>query len=63
MDVTSYFNKLFLIWQEIDLCKEIVWNCPNDGLQHSRIAEIDRIYNFLADLQSKYDVARRHILG
>ena len=24
MDVTSYFNKLCLIWQEMDMCREIV---------------------------------------
>ncbi|KAA0040487.1 UBN2_3 domain-containing protein [Cucumis melo var. makuwa] len=26
MDITSYFNKLFLIWQEMDLCREIIWD-------------------------------------
>lgn len=31
MDVTSYFNKLSLIWQEMDLCSEIVWNCFSDS--------------------------------
>ena len=24
MDVTSFFNKLSIIWQEIELCREIV---------------------------------------
>ena len=43
MDVTFYFNKLSLIWPEMDLCKEMVWDCPSDGIRHSRIEEIDRI--------------------
>jgi len=41
MDVTSFFNKLSLIWQEMDLCRELVWSHPSDGLQYSRISEID----------------------
>ena len=35
MDVTSFFNTL--IWLEIDLYREIVWNCPSDGIQYFRI--------------------------
>lgn len=56
MDVTSYFNKLSLIWQEMDLCREIAWDCPNDGIWYARIEEIDRIYDFLAGLNLKIDV-------
>ncbi|TYK15302.1 UBN2_3 domain-containing protein [Cucumis melo var. makuwa] len=50
--------KIFGTWQEMDLCKEIVWNCSSDGIQHSRIEEIDRIYNFLAGPHSKFDIDR-----
>lgn len=32
MDVTSYFNKLSIIWQEMVLCRGIVWNCLSDGI-------------------------------
>ncbi|KAA0033436.1 putative mitochondrial protein [Cucumis melo var. makuwa] len=42
----------------MELCMEIVWNCPSDGIQHSRIEEIDRIYVFLAGLYSKFDVVQ-----
>ena len=35
MDVISFFTRLSLIWQEMDLYREIVWNCPNDGIQYS----------------------------
>ena len=63
MDVTSFFNKLSFIWPEMDLCREIIWNCSSDGIQHSRIEEIDKIYDFLASLNSKFNVVRGPILG
>lgn len=63
MDVTSYLNKLPLIWQEMNMCREIVWNYPSDGIQHSRLEELDRIYDFLVGLDSKLDVVRGRILG
>ena len=63
MDVTSFFNKLSLIWQEMDLCRELVWRDPTDGVQYSRIEENDRIYDFLAGLNPKFDVVRGRILG
>ena len=61
MNVTLYFNKL-LIWQEMDLCREIVWNCPCEGVQYSNIEEVDHVYDFLAGLNSKFDLVRGRIL-
>ncbi|KAL0557503.1 hypothetical protein IC582_006047 [Cucumis melo] len=58
MDVTSFFNKLSLIWQEMSLCRD-----PTNGLQYSRIEKVDRIYDFLTGLNPKFDVVRGHILG
>ncbi|KAL0555969.1 hypothetical protein IC582_004472 [Cucumis melo] len=63
MDATSFFDKLSLIWQEMDLCKELVWRDLTDGLQYSRIEEVNRIYDFLAGLNPKFDVVRGRILG
>ncbi|KAL0545233.1 hypothetical protein IC582_020383 [Cucumis melo] len=63
MDVPSFFNKLSLIWQEMDLYRELVWRDPTDGLQYSRIEEVDRIYDFLACLNFKFDVVRGRILS
>ncbi|KAA0035962.1 uncharacterized protein E5676_scaffold349G00540 [Cucumis melo var. makuwa] len=31
----------------MDLCREIVWNCPSNGIQYSKIEEVDKIYVFL----------------
>lgn len=63
MDITSYFNKLSLIWQKMDLYREIIWNCPSDGIQHSHLEEVDCIYDFLAGLNSNFHVVCGCILG
>ncbi|XP_038880494.1 uncharacterized protein LOC120072153 [Benincasa hispida] len=63
MDVTSYFNKLSLLWQEIDLCREMIWNCSCGGVLHYQSEETDRVYDFLSGLNSKFDTVRSCILG
>lgn len=65
MDVTSYLYKLSLILQEVDVCREILClrNCPSDGIQNSKLKEVDRIYVFLASLNSKFDQVRGRVLG
>ena len=63
LDVTSYFNKLSLPWQEMDLCRETVWDTPNDSIQYARLEEADRIYDFLKGLNFKFDIVCNRILG
>ena len=63
MDVTSYFNKLSFIWQKMDLCRELIWDCPCGGVQYYKIEEVDHVYDFLASLNSKFDAVRGQILG
>ncbi|XP_038906526.1 uncharacterized protein LOC120092499 isoform X3 [Benincasa hispida] len=63
MDVTFYFNKLFVYWQEMDLCRQIVWNCAQDGAQYLKLEEADQVYVFLAGLNLKFDNVRSCILG
>ncbi|TYK13662.1 UBN2_3 domain-containing protein [Cucumis melo var. makuwa] len=50
------------IHTEMDLCREIVWNCPCDGIQYSRIEEVDKIYVSLAGLNLKFDIVHGRIL-
>ena len=52
-----------LIWQKMDLCTEQVWSSPSNGLQYSKIEEIDNIYDFRAGLNPMFDVVRGCILG
>ncbi|XP_038887073.1 ABC transporter C family member 2-like [Benincasa hispida] len=49
--------------EQMDLCREIVWNCPVDGVQYLKIEEVDRIYDFLTGLNSKFDGVRSRNLG
>ncbi|TYK19833.1 Copia protein [Cucumis melo var. makuwa] len=49
--------------QKIDLCREIAWNCPNDGIQYSQIEVVDKIYVFLAGHNPKFDIVHGHLLG
>ena len=50
LDVTSYFNKLSLLEQETNLCREAVWDTPNNSIQYTKLEEADCIYDFLARL-------------
>ncbi|XP_038902431.1 uncharacterized protein LOC120089076 [Benincasa hispida] len=63
IDVTTYFNKLFLIWQEMDLCQELIWSCPCGGVLHYQFEETNRFYGFLARLNPKFDAVRSRIMG
>ncbi|KAA0059523.1 Copia protein [Cucumis melo var. makuwa] len=56
-------NPAHSTFEEIDLCREIVWNCSSDGIQYSRIKEVDRIYAFIAGFNLKFDIVRRSISG
>ena len=58
MDVTSFFNKLSYVAGNAPM-----QSSPSDGLQYSRIEEIDRIHDFLAGFNPKFDVVRGCILG
>ncbi|XP_038888140.1 uncharacterized protein LOC120078031 [Benincasa hispida] len=63
MDITFYFNKFSSIWQEMDLCRKIAWDCPYGRVQHTKMEEIDRVYDFLAGLKTKFDAVHSQILG
>ncbi|KAA0054058.1 uncharacterized protein E5676_scaffold10G00190 [Cucumis melo var. makuwa] len=61
-DVTSYFDKFSLLWKEIDLYRETIWDTLNDGIQYARLEEVERIYDFLAVLNLKFDIVGGRIL-
>ncbi|KAA0060527.1 Retrovirus-related Pol polyprotein from transposon TNT 1-94 [Cucumis melo var. makuwa] len=39
----------------MDLCRETVWDTPNDDTQYAKLEEIDHVYDFLAGLNPKFD--------
>ncbi|KAL0543620.1 hypothetical protein IC582_018720 [Cucumis melo] len=47
----------------MDLCRETVWDTPNDGTQYAKLEEVNRIYDFLARLNPKFDTVCGRILG
>ena len=63
LDVTSFFNKLSLLWQKMDFCRETVWDTPNYGIQYAKLEEADCIYNFLVGLNPKFDIVCGRVLG
>ncbi|KAA0042445.1 Beta-galactosidase [Cucumis melo var. makuwa] len=49
----------YTLRKQVHKCK----NCPSDGIQNSKLKEVDRIYVFLASLNSKFDQVRGRVLG
>ncbi|KAA0058176.1 Retrovirus-related Pol polyprotein from transposon TNT 1-94 [Cucumis melo var. makuwa] len=47
----------------MDLCRETVWDTPNDGTQYAKLEEADHVYDFLAGLNPKFDTVCGYILG
>ena len=47
----------------MDLCGETVWDTSNDDIQYARLDEADKIYDFLTNLNPKFDIVCIRILG
>ncbi|KAL0536537.1 hypothetical protein IC582_025486 [Cucumis melo] len=46
----------------MDLCKETVWDTPNDSTQYAKLEKVDREYDFLAEFNPKFDTVCGRIL-
>ncbi|KAL4021158.1 hypothetical protein IC575_019949 [Cucumis melo] len=46
----------------MDLCRETVWDTPNDGTQYAKLEKVDRVYDFLTGINPKFDIVCGHIL-
>ena len=55
MFVTSYYNMLKSLWQELDLFYDLEWSCVEDSAQYQRTMEKDRDMEFLAGLNTDLD--------
>ncbi|KAL0556855.1 hypothetical protein IC582_005372 [Cucumis melo] len=47
----------------MDLCRETVWDIPNNGTQYAKLEEVDRVYDFFVGLNPKFDIVCGRILG
>lgn len=62
-DVTTYYNIMVTLWQELDQCYEDDWKDPSDATKFQKREENDRVYMFLAGLNQELDEVRGRILG
>ena len=62
-DVTDYYMDMLGIWQELDLSFEEAWECRGDSVKYKNKLENERVFEFLAGLNSELDDVRGHILG
>ena len=62
-DVTTFYNLMVTLWQELDQCYEDDWENPNDATRFKKREENDRVYMFLAGLNQELDEVRGRILG
>ncbi|KAL5818938.1 hypothetical protein ACOSQ4_022780 [Xanthoceras sorbifolium] len=61
--VTDYANILQSLWQELDHYRCIQITNPADAIVVRKMLEQDRVYDFLASLNMKYDQVRIQTLG
>ena len=45
--IMAYFNSLNILYQEIDLCQDIVWKNPEDHATYRKLIEKERVFKFL----------------
>ena len=62
-EVTSYYNEMMTLWQELDLFEEETWENPNDSARYKKKIERGRVFVFLAGLNKNLDEVRGRILG
>lgn len=62
-NVTTYYNELVTLWQELDQCYDDVWENSNDSAHHMKREENNRVYMFLVGLNRNLDEVRGRILS
>lgn len=62
-DVTSYYNEMVSLWQELDQCHDDVWENAKDCTRQKKREENDRVYMFLAGVNRDLDEVKGRVLG
>ena len=57
LDVLSYFNKLKILWKELDVHQHWEIESQSNATKLAEILERERIFEFLAGLRPEYDEA------
>jgi transposase InsO family protein len=61
--VITYFSKLQRLWQEYDAINDCTMECPKDVEKYNKMVNSQRVYVFLAGLDSHLDGVRGRILA
>lgn len=57
-DVTTYYNGMMILWQELDLFEAEDWECPNNSVRYKKKVERSLVSVFLAGLNKDLDEVR-----
>ncbi|KAL9411806.1 hypothetical protein AB3S75_045415 [Citrus x aurantiifolia] len=57
-DITTYYNDLMILWQELDMFEVEVWESPNDSARYKKKVKQSRVFVFLAGLNTDLDEVR-----
>ncbi|XP_021833145.1 uncharacterized protein LOC110772963 [Prunus avium] len=61
--VNVFYEKLHIIWQEIDSLRPCKHTNPDDVALHQQALEVERVYDFLGGLDPNFDSVRSQILA
>ena len=61
--VMAYFNSLNILYKEIDLYQDIVWENLEDHATYLKLIEKERVFKFLSSLRYEFDQERGRILS
>lgn len=62
-EVTTYYNEMMAVCQELNLFEKEAWENSNDSARHKKKIERGRVFVFLAGLNKDLDEVRGRILG
>lgn len=62
-DVTSYYNEMVTLWQELDQCYDDTWENANDWARYMKKEENDQVYMILAGVNQALNKVKGWILG
>lgn len=61
--LTSYYNEMVSLWQEVDLFEEEAWKCSEDASMYKKKVERNRLFVFLAGLNKELDEVKGRIVS
>ncbi|KAJ8772365.1 hypothetical protein K2173_027542 [Erythroxylum novogranatense] len=59
----EYFSELSSLWQELDYYQDFQAQCADDAVLIQNMIEKERVYDFLAGLNSEFDQLRVQVIG